>query len=152
MKQASKVKLAFKEILVSKVIQGFKEFNFMFSAVNTVQFRVNIAGEATGEYIAIDNVRVLGTVTGPPLTGDLNTDGFVGIADLNIVLGNWNLNVPPGDPSADPSGDNFNGIADLNVVLGNWNAGTPPGASAVPEPGTLAVLGLGVPVLLRRPV
>ena len=30
------------------------------------------------------------------LTGDLNNDGFVGIADLNIILGNWNQNVTPG--------------------------------------------------------
>jgi hypothetical protein len=61
-----------------------------------------------------------------PISGDLNGDGFVGITDLNIILSNWNLNVPPGDPSADPSGDGFVGISDLNVVLGNWNAGTPP--------------------------
>ncbi len=64
------------------------------------------------------------------ITGDLDGDGFVGINDLNIVLGNWNLNVPPGDPLADPSGDGFVGIDDLNIVLGNWNAGTPPTAEA----------------------
>jgi hypothetical protein len=91
------------------------------------------------------------------LDGDLNADGFVGIADLNIVLGVWNTNVTPGDLLAgDPSGDGFVGIADLNVVLGNWNAGTPPGAPGeaanIPEPGTFAVLGLGLPVLLRRRV
>ena len=80
------------------------------------------------------------------LVGDLNGDGFVGIADLDIVLGNWNQNVPPGDPLADPSGDGFVGIADLDVVLGNWNAGTPPGAEVlalVPEPGTVGLLVLG---------
>jgi hypothetical protein len=83
-----------------------------------------------------------------PIVGDLDGDGFVGISDLNLVLGNWNLNVPPADPASDPSGDDFVGIADLNFVLGNWNAGTPPtGASAVPEPtaatiATLAVLGV----------
>ncbi len=64
------------------------------------------------------------------LIGDLDGDGFVGINDLNIVLGNWNLNVPPADPLADPSGDGFVGIEDLNTVLGNWNAGTPPAAEA----------------------
>jgi fibronectin type III domain protein len=64
------------------------------------------------------------------ITGDLDGDGFVGISDLNIVLGNWNLNVPPGDPLADPSGDGFVGINDLNIVLGNWNAGAPPAAEA----------------------
>ncbi len=74
------------------------------------------------------------TVSDAPalLTGDLDGDGFVGIADLNIVLGNWNQNVTAGDLlQGDPSGDGFVGIGDLNVVLGNWNAGTPPLAQAV---------------------
>jgi hypothetical protein len=86
------------------------------------------------------------------LDGDLNADGFVGIADLNIVLGVWNTNVTPGDLLAgDPSGDGFVGIADLNVVLGNWNAGTPPTNNTnIPEPGTLGVLGLGVLGVIRR--
>jgi len=82
------------------------------------------------------------------LAGDLDGDGFVGIADLNIVLGNWNQSVPPGDPLADPSGDGFVGIDDLNTVLGNWNAGTPPTA-VVPEPSgsvmfTLLLMCLGL--------
>jgi hypothetical protein len=85
------------------------------------------------------------------LEGDLDGDGFVGINDLNIVLGNWNQNVPPANPLADPSGDGFVGIADLNLVLGNWNAGTPPAeGAAIPEPGTLALLTLGCVAMLRR--
>jgi Glycoside Hydrolase Family 113 len=96
--------------------------------------------------ILIDNFRVVQLLNGLP--GDLDGDGFVGIADLNIVLGAWNQSVPPGDPAADPSGDGFVGIEDLNVVLGNWNAGTPP-VSAVPEPGTLASL-IGLSVLVGR--
>jgi PEP-CTERM motif-containing protein len=96
----------------------------------------------------IDDVSV--STIAPLLDGDLDGDGFVGINDLNIVLGNWNLNVPPGNPLADPSGDGFVGIDDLNTVLGNWNAGTPPAAGVVPEPTTLAVLGLGGLALLRR--
>jgi len=85
------------------------------------------------------------------LTGDLNGDGFVGIDDLNLVLGNWNQNVTPGNPlEGDPNGDGFVGIDDLNEVLGNWNAGTPPATSAVPEPTTLALLGMGAVVVVRR--
>ncbi len=87
------------------------------------------------------------------LIGDLNGDGFVGIDDLNIVLGNWNQNVPPANPLADPSGDGFVGIDDLNAVLGNWNAGLPPSAeasSAVPEPGAISILTIGSLILLRR--
>ncbi|RMH13732.1 MAG: hypothetical protein D6698_13625 [Gammaproteobacteria bacterium] len=79
----------------------------------------------------------------PSIAGDLDGDGFVGIADLNIVLGNWNQNVTAGDPlQGDPSGDGFVGIEDLNQVLGNWNAGTPPGNNAhIPEPG-VGIIGL----------
>jgi hypothetical protein len=93
------------------------------------------------------------------IQGDLNFDGFVGISDLNIVLGNWNLNVTPGDISlGDPSGDGFVGIADLNLVLGNWNGGTafpsaptPPAADvAVPEPATAGLVLLGTVILTGR--
>jgi PEP-CTERM motif len=85
------------------------------------------------------------------LEGDLDGDGFVGIADLNIVLGVWNQNVPPADPAADPSGDGFVGIEDLNTVLGNWNAGTPPvNVAAIPEPASLTLLGVGAVAMSHR--
>jgi len=77
------------------------------------------------------------------LAGDLSGDGFVGIEDLNIVLGNWNQTVTPGSLiEGDPSMDGFVGIEDLNVVLGNWNAGTPPSVSVIPEPTSAALAGL----------
>ena len=88
-----------------------------------------------------------------PLPGDLDGDGFVGIDDLNIILANWNQNVPPADPLADPSADNFIGIDDLNIVLANFNTGTPPALddiSQVPEPGILATTFFSVFLLLRR--
>jgi Matrixin len=87
------------------------------------------------------------------IVGDLNSDGFVGIGDLNIVLGAWNQNVAPGDPLlGDPSGDGFVGIDDLNTVLGNWNAGTPPTAvnTVVPEPATLGLMLGSAGLWLRR--
>ncbi|MEZ6191527.1 MAG: PEP-CTERM sorting domain-containing protein [Phycisphaerales bacterium] len=87
------------------------------------------------------------------IIGDLNYDGFVGIADLNIVLGNWNQSVDAGAWGAgDPSGDGFVGINDLNAVLGNWNNGTPPSgvSTQVPEPATAALLMLGALAMTRR--
>jgi hypothetical protein len=87
------------------------------------------------------------------LEGDITGDGFVGLADLNVILANWNQNVPVGDASQGDLagiGDGFVGVSDLNVVLGNWNASTPPPAvGAVPEPASLWLLvagGLGVVV------
>ncbi len=95
-----------------------------------------------------NTTRVLVDLTIPSIgiPGDLDGDGFVGIVDLGVVLSSWNLNVPPGNPLADPTGDGFIGIEDLNVVLGNWNAGIPPPpgevSANIPEPGALGVLGL----------
>jgi hypothetical protein len=96
---------------------------------------------------------IAGAVFTYGLRGDLDSDGFVGISDLNIVLGNWNQNVPPGDPLADPNADGFVGIDDLNTVLGNWNAGTPPSipqSTPAPEPITALILAAAVPGLLPR--
>ena len=100
------------------------------------------------------NLLVDGTLsvfTTATLPGDLDGDGFVGINDLNIVLGNWNQNVPPANPLADPSGDGFVGIDDLNAVLGNWNAGAPPTSHAnIPEPGVALILAVGALGLAGR--
>jgi enediyne biosynthesis protein E4 len=78
------------------------------------------------------------------LAGDLDGDGFVGISDLNIVLGNWNQQVVFGlHQFGDPSGDGFVGIDDLNAVLGNWNAGSPPPIlppNQIPEPSGLILI------------
>ncbi len=126
-----------------------------------IESLLGIALPAAGEYFAsittiTDTVQLyrldVSVESAVPIVGDLDNDGFVGIEDLNLILGNWNANVTPGDLLAgDPSGDGFIGIEDLNVVLGNWNAGTPPPTGTiVPEPSTLAMLGLGAMGALNR--
>ncbi|GAB4108433.1 MAG: hypothetical protein Kow00105_15480 [Phycisphaeraceae bacterium] len=91
----------------------------------------------------------------PVITGDANADGFVGISDLNLVLGGWNQAVLPGFFTAgDLTADGFVGIDDLNQVLGNWNAGSlPPGGhdgDAVPEPGMVGTVLLGMLLAVNR--
>ncbi len=145
-------------ILDISLISGFTPglgdtFQFL-TAANRVGTFASITGASLGGGLAFDVMYGVNNVTLEvinALTGDLDGDGFVGINDLNIVLANWNQNVPPANPLADPSGDGFIGIDDLNAVLGNWNAGTPPNAAAViPEPTTLTLLTLGVFTSLRR--
>lgn len=134
----------------------YQTFNFSTVAGSDVSGGVTlqlnaVAGADIGSTsrLFIDDVSV--SLVTASLQGDIDGDGFVGITDLNIVLSNWNQNVPPANAAADPSGDNFIGIEDLNIVLGNWNAGTPPDLSgSVPEPGTLSLLALSLVLPHRR--
>ena len=86
--------------------------------------------------------------------GDLNNDGFVGDADLDIITGHWGQYVTLGDLLlGDPSEDGFVGSDDMDIVQANWGNGIPlAGSSSVPEPASLAMLALGgfVLLLLRR--
>ena len=57
------------------------------------------------------------------LDGDLNGDGIVGSADLDLIRANWGATVTAGDYSAgDVSGDGIVGSADLDIVRANWGA------------------------------
>jgi hypothetical protein len=94
-----------------------KNTQLSFTATAAGVYTVQVLAETGyGEY-------VLNVERAPFLPGDLDRDGFVGIEELNIVLGNWNQNVAVGNlMQGDASGDGFVGIEDLNAVLGNWNA------------------------------
>lgn len=83
-------------------------------------------------------------LTSVSLPGDLNGDGVVGSADLDIVRGNWGRTVSPGLLGAgDCSGDGEVGSADLDIVRAHWGQELT-AAAAVPEPsvpvGLLAML------------
>lgn len=70
------------------------------------------------------------------LAGDLNADGMVGSADLDIVRANWGRHVPPGTlGEGDPSGDGLVGSADLDIVRANWGSSVGP-AAAIPFTAT----------------
>ncbi len=89
------------------------------------------------------DVDALIDVGGPALEGDLNGDGTVSSADLDIVRGNWGQAVTPGDLSAgDANGDGTVSSADLDIVRANW--GNTAAAAVVPEPSAAVLLLLGL--------
>jgi len=122
-----------------------------FSAGLEVSSGLNEPGQIAYSFTLADGREGIVLWT-PPLLGDLNGDGFVGIDDLTTLLSNWNQNVSPGDVlSGDANGDGFVGVDDLNLVLTNWNIGTPPDAEAIiPEPGAAAMILVGVGLILSR--
>ena len=87
------------------------------------------------------------------LLGDLNSDGFIGGADLDIVPGFWGQIVTPGNKlHGDPSADGFMGGANSDWVRAHWGEGTSPIASGLPEPTTIGLLlsGIAAVLLARR--
>jgi len=77
--------------------------------------------------------------------GDADGDSDVDDDDLSLLLDNWGSETATcaqGEFSDEPPVNDD----DLSLLLANW---TGPIAAAVPEPVTLAVLGLAAPALLR---
>lgn len=60
------------------------------------------------------------------LMGDINNDGLVGGADLDMILTNWGKTVGPENAAADVDGDGIVGGSDLDAVLGYWGDNAPP--------------------------
>ena len=77
--------------------------------------------------------------------GDADNDGDVDDDDLSLLLANW------GSETAGCTKGEFSGVPpvnddDLSLLLANWTGAT----TAVPEPMTIGLVGLGSLALLRR--
>ncbi len=57
---------------------------------------------------------------GPYVSGDVNGDGAVNLADLNLVLANFGQASPAGVIPGDANADNTVNLADLNLVLASF--------------------------------
>ncbi len=69
---------------------------------------------------AVDDLRLFRQYC-DTLPGDLNGDGVVNFADLNIILSNFGASGAPGIPG-DANNDGLVNFADLNIVLSNFGA------------------------------
>jgi len=103
---------------------------------NDIQLQLLEVGKAArSAYVEVDDY----TPPEPGVLGDTNDDGVVDIVDLNNVRNNFG-----GTGLGDTDGNGAVDITDLNNVRNNFGATA--GANAVPEPGGLALLGLGAVV------
>ncbi len=80
----------------------------------------------------------------PGLLGDATLDGKVGLSDLMALADHYGQD-NTGWLGGDFTGDGTVGLADLTALADNYGAGGDP----VPEPGTLALLAITAPWMVR---
>jgi len=87
----------------------------------------DVGAASTTYTMASSDAEITATYVTTAIPGDLDGDGFVGQADLDIVLDQWGRGAAPADPvtdgRADANGDGFVGQADLDIVLDHWGQG-----------------------------
>lgn len=106
----------------SSIMSGWRRTNLgVPDMANITSVEIHADTWGSGFTLWVDNLHF--DLLAPALPGDLNADGRVGSADLDVVRGNWGAFVATGDLLAgDPSGDGLVGSADLDIVRANWEA------------------------------
>ena len=83
------------------------------------------------------------------LDGDVNCDGVVDLGDLIIIADNFG-NGQEVRGTGDLTGDGVVDLGDLVELADNFGNTAGGGVAAIPEPSSLALLGLGGLVMIRR--
>jgi len=126
--------------LLSLYNAGVREFNLIMTSGAFLDGRSLVVKEGSGISIS--------TIDGPaPIPGDVNGDGVVDTADFGIVafnFGQTGLTRGQGDLNTDTNVNE----ADFGIVAANQGGGVV--ATAVPEPTSLLVMGLGGLALIRQ--
>jgi hypothetical protein len=119
------------------VSPAYSEDSFLPSYINWLD------GQMTGQQVAVV----------VPRLGDANEDGVVSIADLSVVLTNYNRTGMTWS-KGDFDGNGFVDVSDLSKVIGNMTpAGTAAtGLSAVPEPSALVLVAAVAAVALAAKI
>jgi len=91
------------------------------------------------------------------LPGDSDFDGDVDLADLARLAGHYGTTTDAAWPMGDFDSDFDVDLADLSLLASNYGTGAAQAMadfktlSATPEPASLALLGIGTLMLMRRP-
>ncbi len=100
--------------------------------------------------LTFDNLALVSGSMG--LSADFNGDGSVDLLDLDILGGNWQMNGTAA--TGDANGDGFVDLLDLDELGSQWQQSASfeaaLAATGIPEPGSLALLGLGGLAIMRR--
>lgn len=120
------------------------DIDFLFSVVNASGSGWDIDGDLDTDLDDIADLvqNILGTDF-----GDANLDGEIDDSDLLVVLNGFGRST--GWAGGDFNGDGIADIQDFNTAVRNFTA-TESAIINIPEPGTFAMLGIGLIGLTRR--
>ncbi|MEM7682333.1 MAG: PEP-CTERM sorting domain-containing protein [Planctomycetota bacterium] len=113
-------------------------------AFNTIGLSHAFTG---GETATFDNVLVEYVLAVSGFASDFNGDGNVDLLDFDILAGNFGQVGGATMADGDANGDGNVDLLDFDVLAGEFGSTSP---GAVPEPASLALVGLGGAALLRR--